>query len=389
MNAPTPSAAEHEVPLRRSIGLHGRTMVLTAMAGGTALGGVLVAAMTLGGQLSGHALFLNATGLFLVGALVGLVHGIPLGYFGRPAEEPAHRARGDMALGLLYLVPGLAVAWLAAVWMAMSMVAVYTGSAAALAGVAVGWLAGAGILGTWAVHAVRALRNGYARWPERRAGTLLVGASFAALLMILLADRPEIWGLRLRVTETGAVLVAALLAVWVAGPMVTLALRLLRSLPGAGVSVGLVQGHVSPVDVGVGVLAGVVVGLLAVPFAGPAVQPATVGTVVVETSQALVTEVVLRLFLLTGTAWLLLRWHRIHAAEAAAGAIGIAAIAQMLLYAPGALRVGFASAAGTAAFLLTVALVPAVVFGVLFWRRGFAAAFAGHAAALIALALLA
>ena len=48
-----------ESAVARTIGLHGRTAVYWTMAGGIALGGVLVAAMTLAGRLSGHAIFLE------------------------------------------------------------------------------------------------------------------------------------------------------------------------------------------------------------------------------------------------------------------------------------------------------------------------------------------
>ena len=109
---------------------------------------------------------------------------------------------------------------------------------------------------------------------------------------------------------------------------------------------------------------------------------------VVEVSQALVNEVLLRLFLVSAVAWLLLRWHRVHPEEAAIGAIITATVVQVALYVPGALSVGFASGTATAAFLLAGVAVPALAFGFLFWKRGFAAALVADATALIALALL-
>jgi hypothetical protein len=389
MNAPTTHTAEATTnALPRTIGLHGRVAVLSAMAGGVALGGVLVAAMTLGGQLSGHALFMNSTALFVVGAALGLLHGAPLGFFGRPEGVTARRAAGQLALAALYGIPGLAVAWLASVWVAMSVVAAYTGSFGALAGVAVGWVGCAAILSVAFVQSWRAAKNAYARWPQRRTGTLLVAASFAALLVTFLADRPEIWGLRLRVTETGAVLLSAVLAVWVVGPMVTVSLRLLKHFPSGRAATGLVEGRWTATDLAVGLLVGGVVGLLAVPFAGPLTSPALGGILVAETSQALLNEVLLRLFVVSGVAWLLLRWHRVHPEEAAVGAIITATVVQVALYTPGALRIGFASGVGTAAFLLAGVAIPALAFGLLFWKRGFASALVADATALIALALL-
>ena len=232
------------------------------------------------------------------------------------------------------------------------------------------------------------MQNAYARWPERRAGTLLVTASFAALLLTFLADRPEMWGIRLRVTETGALLLSAFLAIWVVGPMVTLSLRILKHFPSGRAASGLVEGRWTFTDIAVGLLVGGVVGLLAVPFAGPAAAPAVAGVLVVEASQALLNEVLLRLFVVTGVAWLLLRWHRVHPEEAAVGAIVAATVFQVAIYTPGALSIGFATGVGTAAFLIAGVAVPALAFGLLFWKRGFASAVIADVTALIALALL-
>ncbi len=390
MNAPTThTTVPGDRPLSRTIGLHGRVAVLSAMAGGVALGGVLVAAMTLTGHLSGDGLFLSATALFIIGALVGLVHGVALGFFGRPAGTSARTAARQLVLAALYAVPGLALAWLVAVWVAMTLVAYYTGHIAALVGVALGWVAAAVILSAWSVSALRALRNAFARWPERRVGTLLVGASLAALLVIFLADRPELWGLRLRVTEIGAVLLAVFLSLWVAGPLVTLSLKLARQLPTKWQAAAPSGGRWTVTDLIVGIVIGVVVGLLAVPFTTPATGTAVVGGVITGVGQALVDEVLLRLFLVTAVAWLLLRWRRVHPDEAAVGAVTVATVVQVALYTPGALSIGFASWTSTLAFLAVGVALPAVAFGVLFWRRGLAPALIADATALVAIALLA
>lgn len=387
MNAPTTQNPTNPVP--RTIGLHGRVAVFSAMAGGVAVGGVLVAAMTLAGRLSGNAIFATATALFLVGALLGLVHGAVLGFFGRPAGVSPRQAGHDLGRAALYIVPGLAVSWLASIWVSMTLVAFYTGRIGPLVGAAIGWLAAGAILAAAAVQAIRALRNAYARWPERRAGTVLAAASFAALLILFVSDRPEIWGIRLRVTEVGAVLAASLLTIWVAGPLVTLSLRLARSVPFPKPMAGLGSARITAADLGLGLVVGIVVGLLAVPFAGPATAPAAVGSVVVKVSQAVVNEVLLRLFLVTAVAWLLLRWHRVHVNEALVGAVLAAALMQVVLYAPGAAAVGFASWTGTALFLAMAVALPALAFGLVFWKRGFASALVADMAALAAIAFLA
>jgi len=377
-------------PVPRSIGLHGRVAVLSSVAGGVAIGGVLVASLTLSGRLSGHALFMNATALYVIGAVLGLLHGLVLGYFGRPAGTPPRKAIGDIGRALMFSPLALAVGWLAAIWVAMTLVAAYTGRVGALVAVSLGWVAAGIILAAAAVQALKALRNAYARWPERRPGTVLSAASFAALLLIFLANRPELWGLRLRLTETGAILLAAFLAVWVAGPLVTVALRLARQVPFPRTLAGFADGRGKLVrDLVIGLLAGVVVGLLAVPFALPSVAPAAAGTMVVNVSHALVDEVLLRLFLVTAVAWLLLRGNRVRPNVALGGAVLLATVTQVLLYTPGALAVGFSSSSHTALFLLAAVAIPGAVFGMLFWRRGFTSALVADMAALAVLALLA
>ncbi|MBU1908923.1 MAG: penicillin-binding protein 1C [Verrucomicrobia bacterium] len=75
--------------------------------------------------------------------------------------------------------------------------------------------------------------------------------------------------------------------------------------------------------------------------------------------------------------------------EALVGAVLAATLAQVLIYAPGAAAIGFASWTGTALFLIMAVAVPATAFGMLFWKRGFTTALVADMAALAAVALLA
>lgn len=378
-----------EAPLPRGIGLPGRVALTWAMAGGILLGGGVVAIMTLAGFMSAYGLFLTSTGLFAVGAVIGFIHGGVLGFVGRPSGLPKRSAAAGVAMAALYAIPGLAVAWLLAVWIAMTVVALYLERIAPLAGVAVGWILGLLLVAVAVAFGVRALRNAYARWPEARAGTVLVAMTFAALLLTFLADRPELWGIRFRVTETGAVLLAAAVTLWVVGPVVSLALRLLREIPLRPV-LGFGSGRRAVVDVAVGLAVGLVLGLIAVPFAAPGSAAATgaLGTLVVALSQAMVDEVLLRLFLLTGAVWMLLRWHRVHPEEAAVTSVIAVALIQILLYAPGVAAVGFPTTVAALGFVAAAVAIPAVAFSVLYLKRGFGAALIADATAVAALALL-
>src|SRR5690606_23243868 len=118
-----------------------------------------------------------------------------------------------------------------------------------------------------------------------------------------------------------------------------------QRLPGRHPVPTLVPGRRVAADIALGLLAGVALGLIALPFALPAGLPATgaAGAVVAAFGQALVDEVLLRLFLVTGVAWLLLRWGRVNAPEAAVVSIAVAAVVQVVLYTPAVIALGFAT----------------------------------------------
>jgi hypothetical protein len=375
----------------REIGLHGWATTAWAAAGGIALGGLLVALMTLSGRMSGFGLFMTASGLFVVGALIGLVHALVLGYFGRPAGMEPREALMDLARGTVYTLVAMPFAWIVTMWVALSMPAVYTGRVGALVGVGLGWVAATTVVALAAVAGWRLLRNAYARWPERNLGTVLVGGTFMSLLMLFLMNRPEIWGLSLRVTETGAVLLAGVATLWIAGPVITLALRLIQRLPGRSAVPAFAPSWRTAGDLALGLLAGLALGLIAVPFVIPAGLPGVGagGMMVAAVSQAMVDEVLLRLFLVSAVAWLLLRWGRVSASEAAVISIAVAALVQVVLYAPGVLGLGFATPLAALAFTVVTVLVPGLVFGMLYWTRGLGAAVMANATALMILAMVA
>jgi hypothetical protein len=368
----------------RGIGLPGKVAVSWAAAGGVLVGGFLVATMTLLGQLSGHALLLTSTGLFVVGAVLGYVHGAMLGWMGRPTELTRRQALGGLALSVAYAVPALLVSWLVAGWIGMTSVALYSGSIPALVGCGFAWLVGLGLVAMATERGVQALRSAYAGWSHAPAATLLVAAVFGGLLAVFLADRPMLWGVPLRVTPVGAVLLAAAATIWLAGPIVTIALTLIERLPEAARPAVAFGGRGRAiVSAGIAVVVGVAVAAIALPV----YQSAGVGggTVTMAVTTALVDEVLLRLFLTTAIAWLLLREFSMRAGPAGALAIAIAAAVQVLIYLPGAVAFGFPNPMTAMGFVAVTAVIPAVAFGILFWRRGFGTALLAHATALGAL----
>jgi hypothetical protein len=384
--------------LRRDVGLPGRIAISWTAAGGFLLGGILIAVMTLGGQMSGSGLLMTSSGLFLIGSFLGFAHGSVLGFLGRPEGESRKEALHSLGLGAIYCIPVLAIGLVVAGWIAMTVVSLYTASYVAMGISAVAWLIAAAVVVSAARQGWTGLRNGYARWPERKLGTVLVATAFAALAIIFLAERPVLWGLQLRVTEVGAIALALFGTIWVAGPVVTMALFAARQ-----VQVPALEGASEPAmtrwfptSAVVGLVAGVVLGLVALPFFGaplmvtaPVVATGILGTLVVSASRALIDEVLLRLFLVSSVAWLMLRWKRVSAGEAAVAAVLTGAVVQLALYLPWIMGIGFPTMTTAAGFVLMVVIVPAIAFGALYLKRGFGTALLAHATMIAMLALLA
>ncbi|MGD8276688.1 MAG: hypothetical protein PVH00_01625 [Gemmatimonadota bacterium] len=374
--------------LPRELGLAGKVAVSWAMAGGVGLGGVAVGIGTLTGKMSAHALLLTSTGLFIVGALLGFVHGAVLGFFGRTDGVTKHEATQRLMLAAVYAIPGLAVAWLVSNWMAMTVVARYAGRVLPMVGAGAGWVVGAAIL-VWAgSEGWRGLQSSFARWPEWKAGTTIVFATWAALLVSLLVDRPELLGLRLDLTPVGAVLLAAAIALWLVGPVVTAGLTALRRLPGRRPVLAF-RSRSGLADIGIAIAAGAVVGLVALPFSATTILPTGgLGVVAAALGQALFSEVVFRLFLMTAVVWVLLRWHRVHREEAALIAVVAVVAIETLLYLPGVAAAGFPTAFSAAGYMLAAVALPAAVFAVIYWLRGLGTAVLAHVTAYVALAAI-
>jgi len=206
--------------------LPGRLEVAWAMAGGIVAGGPLVASIMLSGRASSSMLMTITTVLFVIGGALGLVHGAALGYLGREADCTGPRAVQSLVLGVFVAVPALVLAWLIALWISLTAAAVSLRWWALLAIVAVGWLTG-GVICFWgAWQGWRALGNMLERWPQHRAGIVILAVVFVFLLVSFLVWQPEVWWTELRVTGVGAVLLAVGVTIWVAAPATALMLWL-------------------------------------------------------------------------------------------------------------------------------------------------------------------
>jgi hypothetical protein len=119
------------------MGLTGQLVVGGTVSMALLLGGYAVGFLGLIGGTSGHAILVTSFGLFLTGALVGLVLSTAVGLLGREQDVTVEMAAVRAVRGALYAIPALAVGALLAGWIAMAVVAAYLGKLAPLAAAAV------------------------------------------------------------------------------------------------------------------------------------------------------------------------------------------------------------------------------------------------------------
>lgn len=220
--------ADESVRTRESewLGLPGRVAVMWGMAGGILAGGPVVATELLRGHTSASMVPTMATVMFALGGSAGFVHGALVGVLGRPVGIGMGRTWRSLLRGAVVAVPALGVAWVIALWIALTATAMALGRTTMLVIVVVGWVAGAGICLGALSQGLEALRNAYDRWPEGRYGAPLVILTFGVLLTWFVISRPEFWWTDVHATGLWAVVLAAGVTVWMGLPAVVLVLRL-------------------------------------------------------------------------------------------------------------------------------------------------------------------
>jgi hypothetical protein len=207
------------------LGRSAQLAVTWAVAAGGA-GGGLVAALLLAGRMHPEAGITVGALLATVGSMLGAVHGSVLGYLGRPESDIHATSWTERAFAMVVAAGALIGAITLALWLVLSALVVRAGSAW-------GWVAftAAAALGlVFALQATllgwRSLDTAYARWPEHRLGTLLVLGAFGVLCAVFLALRPAIPGTQLQLSAIAWIFVAALATLWIATPVIVIALRL-------------------------------------------------------------------------------------------------------------------------------------------------------------------
>ena len=130
----------------REIGLTGKLVVGGTVSTGLLLGGYAVSALALAGSMNGNALLLTSIGLFIVGALIGLVASLVVGVVGREDGATFDDAVRSAGKGILFAIPAALIGSVLAGWIAMAVIGIYAAKVLAVVGSVVAALAGLGIM---------------------------------------------------------------------------------------------------------------------------------------------------------------------------------------------------------------------------------------------------
>ncbi len=399
INEPIAHGPGAAVP-HRGLDLPAAVAISWSLAGGMLLGGAAVVAMLVTNRMSGHMLLMASASLFALGAVLGLVHGGILGVLGRPEGTTPRQALGAMVHGLLYLVPALLLGWLIAGWVAAMPIALQGSHIVAAVISALAWI-GMGLTIYFALSTgVHATTLAYRRWPERVPGTIMVGATLVALLVAFAVAPPTIWFTSVRLTMPGAILLALAATFWFYGPIITVSLSILRKalplFPAARVLDRVHRWRGVLARAGIAVAAGVVIALLALPFHKGSLQLPTdverygfLPAMGMAVATAVTDELLLRLFVLTVALALAVRYLPREKTWAVWIAIAVATVADMLLHWPSMESLGLPGISMVLAYAAIRMAIPGIMFGYLYWRRGLGTALGAHAAAGVAVGLLA
>lgn len=130
----------------REIGLTGKLVIGGTLSTGMLLGGYIVGAMALAGRMNGSALLLTSLGLFIVGAVAGLVISLIIGLAGRETGRTLDAAIRSAGKGILFAIPATLIGAVLSGWIAMAVIGIYAGKALAVAGSVTAAVAGLGVL---------------------------------------------------------------------------------------------------------------------------------------------------------------------------------------------------------------------------------------------------
>lgn len=201
-------------------------MVLSwTTTGGLAAGGLLLGVTALASPADAQELLPLAPVLFILGAAAGLVHGSILAYVGRPPTLPGRVALAQIGIAGLAAIPALLVAWVATAWISLTSAVLTLHAWSTAVVTSLGWIAGIAVCCWAAIEGWHALERAFARWPESRPGALLISGTLAILALTFVLYRPSFGPGQFRLTSWGALLLAFMATLWIATPVVIVALH--------------------------------------------------------------------------------------------------------------------------------------------------------------------
>lgn len=232
----TAASADMAPRAERSAAIRGAPVILApctrvttswGMAGGLVAGGILVAAVTLGGRISSSSIPVVSTVLFALGGAAGLVHGSLLGWLAHGQSHPPREVARWFGTALLLFIPGGVAAWIASLWIGLTAASLQIERPMVIGGVVLGWAVGLAMTGWAIVEGVGSLRTIFRRRPRHRWAALAASGVFGLLVAAFHVLRPSIPFTDIRVAGFGGVLVALVASIWIALPVAVMALELL------------------------------------------------------------------------------------------------------------------------------------------------------------------
>jgi hypothetical protein len=218
------------------------------MAGGIAGGGVVIGVLALTGIVQPGVHVFAAQALFLAGALAGLMHGIYLNIFGRPAGlSPAGACSRTLVAGI-FCIPALVAAWVITAGMTLSAALMTSWRLSWLLVAAVSWVAGLALCGWAALEGVRALKRVRSQLAQVLGrGAILAILAVASLGGALLWPPPGAIQFKPWLSPVGVVLMGIGAGLWIGLPLVCTLQTVSRRL---GLGAGTVRSGPAPSEAG-------------------------------------------------------------------------------------------------------------------------------------------
>lgn len=212
-------------PISREAHIPGRIVISWTMSGGI-LFGILGTVLTMAQQIPGFDFFVSLSGMFVFGALAGLLHGSILAVFSREEGMTFSESFKHAGIGVLYSLLAVPVAFLVTMWIGFAVYYQLDPTLGRLLGAVIGGWIGLAVLVWTAWETWRAIRTIVARWPDFTVVGGIVATVFLVLVWFFNSFYPYIFPGEYNIRQ--AIFIAGGISVLIVGPLATLAFVGLR-----------------------------------------------------------------------------------------------------------------------------------------------------------------